>query len=248
LTYTVRQLAQLAGVSVRTLHYYDQVGLLKPGRRTANGYRVYTEKAVLPLQQIMFYRELGFSLEEIRDIMKGPDYDVPGALRGHRGLMLKKAERIDELLATVDRTTGQLKGEQSMGIEDYYQGLDEKQIEAYRTEVRERWGEETLRDSEARVMSMGKEGLATAQAEGATIFQAIADNSAKGHDSPEVQEQIAKWRKWLVHFYSYSDEAVRGLGQMYSQDPRFAESFRKYGDDFPSFLTNAIEHYCASNQ
>ena len=244
MTYTVRQLAQLAGVTVRTLHYYDQIGLLKPGRLTDNGYRVYTEKAVLPLQQIMFYRELGFSLEEIRDIMGRPDYDVLRALRGHRELLLKRAERISELLATVDRTIGQLKGDGNMDIKDYYQGFDEKQIEAYRDEVRQRWGEETLKDSEARVMSMGKDGLAAVQAEGAAIFQAIADNSAKGHDSPEVQEQIAKWRKWLEHFYSYSDEAVLGLGQMYSQDPRFAESFRKYGEGFPHFLTKAIEQFC----
>ncbi|MBN1152316.1 MAG: TipAS antibiotic-recognition domain-containing protein, partial [Dehalococcoidia bacterium] len=96
-----------------------------------------------------------------------------------------------------------------MDIKDYYQGFDEKQIEAYRDEVRQRWGEETLRHSEARVMNMGKDGLAAVQAEGATIFQAIADNLPKGHDSPEVQEQIAKWRNWLEHFYSYSDEAVR---------------------------------------
>jgi hypothetical protein len=135
-----------------------------------------------------------------------------------------------------------------MDIKDYYQGFDEKQIEAYRHEVRQRWGEETLRDSETRVMNMGKDGLAAVQAEGATIFQAIADNLAKGHDSPEVQEQIAKWRNWLEHFYSYSDEAVRELGQMYSHDPRFAESFRKYGDDFPAFLTKSIEHYCASKK
>jgi DNA-binding transcriptional MerR regulator len=104
--YMVRQLARLADISVRTLHYYDQIGLLKPGRRSAGGYRVYREDAVLPLQQSMFFRELGFSLEEIKEIMSGLGYDVLGALRRHRDLLLTKAERIGELLATVDRTIG----------------------------------------------------------------------------------------------------------------------------------------------
>jgi DNA-binding transcriptional MerR regulator len=104
--YMVRQLARLADISVRTLHYYDQIGLLKSGRRSAGGYRVYREDAVLPLQQSMFFRELSFSLEEIKEIMSGPGYDVLGALRRHRDLLLTKAERISELLAMVDRTIG----------------------------------------------------------------------------------------------------------------------------------------------
>ena len=246
--YTVRQLARLAGISVRTLHYYDQIGLLKPGARHANGYRLYGEESLLPLQQILFFRELGFSLEEIRDIMSRPDYDVLGALRGHRYLLLKKAERINELLATVDRTIHYLQGEGNMDIKEYYQAFTDEQMEGYRKEVRERWGDDTLKSSEERVLNMGKDGFAAIQAEGGTIFQAIADNMRKGPDSPEVQEQVAKWREWLGHFHTYSDEAVLGLGQMYSQDPRFDEFFSKYGDGFPAFQTKAIERYRANKK
>ena len=135
-----------------------------------------------------------------------------------------------------------------MDMRDYYKGFSDKEVEAYRKEVRERWGDDTLKDSEARVMNMGKEGFAEVQAVGDSIFQAIADNMSKGHESPEVQTQVARWREWLENFHSYSDEAVLGLGQMYSQDPRFAEFFSKYGEGFPAFLTEAIGQYCKNRE
>ena len=246
--YTVRQLARLAGVSVRTLHYYDRIGLLKPRQRNINGYRLYSEEAILPLQQILFFRELGFTLEEIKDIMGRPDFDAVSALESHRALLLKRAERLSDLIETVDRTIQQLQGEGDMDIRDYYKGFSDEQVEAYRQEVRERWGQDTLEKSEERVREMGKEGFAAVQAEGGAIFQAIADNMNKGPDSPEVQEQVTKWRQWLENFQSYSDEAVLGLGQMYSQDPRFAEFFSKYGEGFPAFLTEAIGQYCKNRE
>jgi len=248
MAYTVRELARLAGVSVRTLHYYDRIGLLKPDVRNANGYRLYGEGSILPLQQILFFREIGYSLEDIGYIMNRPGFDTLGALQSHRALLLKKAQWLYELLETVERTIQQLQGEGSMDIKDYYKGFSDEQIEAYRKEVRERWGEDTLEDSEARVMDMGKEGFAGVQAEGDSIFRAMAANMSKGPDSMEVQEQLAKWREWLENFHSYSDGAVLGLGQMYSQDARFADFFGKYGSGFPAFLTRAIEHYCASKE
>ena len=142
-------------------------------------------------------------------------------------------------------TVRQPQGEMGMDIKDYYDGLGDDQVEEYRKEVRQRWGEDTLKNSEARVMNMGKKRFAELQAEGGAIFQAIAANMPKGFDSPEVQAHVGKWRQWLEHFHTYSAEAVLGLGQTYSQDPRFAAFFAKYGEDFPSFFTKAIEHYCA---
>lgn len=244
MVYTVKKLAELAGISVRTLHYYDDVGLLKPKFRSANGYRQYGEEAVVRLQQIMFFRELDFSLDEIGKIISQPDFDVLEALQSHKVLLSKRAERINELLTTVDKTIKKLKGETSMEIGEYYQGFSEEQIEKYREEVRQRWGEKTLKDSEERVMKMGKEQFATLQAEGGKIFQAISDNMSKGYDSKVVQAQVAKWRQWLENFHHYSDDAVLGLGQGYSQHPEFVKFFEKYHKDLPSFLTKAIEYYC----
>ncbi len=243
MVYTVKKLADLAGVSVRTLHYYDETGLLKPQRRSQNGYRHYGEDSVVRLQQILFFRELGFGLDEIRDIISKPDFDVLEALQSHRTLLAKKVERLNVLLATVDKTLKKLKGEVNMQIKEYYQGFSDEQIEKYRQEVRQRWGEKTLKESEERVIKMGKEKFAALQAEGGKIFQAISDNMAKGYDSNVIQAQVAKWRQWLENFHHYSEEAVLGLGREYSQNPEFAKFFRKINKDLPEFLTKAIEYY-----
>ena len=242
--YTVKKLAELAGVSVRTLHYYDQVGLLKPEFRSANTYRHYGQGAIIKLQQIMFFRELDFSVEQIKEIMSRPDFNVLQAMEDHRALLKKRQERLKDLLATVDRTVKKLKGEREMSIKEYYQGFSDEQIEKYRREVRERWGEKALKESEDRVMKMDKKEWAALQKEGGTIFQAIADNMAKGYDSPEVQAQVKKWHAWLEHFHHYSDEALLGLGQAYSQHPDFAAFYRRINKDLPVFFTKAIEYYC----
>jgi DNA-binding transcriptional MerR regulator len=244
MAYTINKLAKLAGTSVRTLHYYDELGLLKPEFRSTNGYRQYGEKAVVKLQQIMFFRELDFSLDEIKKILSQPDFDVLEALRSQKILLIKRKERIDELLITIDKTVKNIKGETNMDIKEYYKGFSDEQIEKYRREVREKWGEKTLNDSEVRVKKMGKEKFKELQAESDKIFRTIVDNMSKGYKSDIVQGEVAKWRKWLENFSHYSDEAVLGLGQAYSQDPRFAKTFWKYHKDLPEFMTKAIEYYC----
>jgi len=244
--YTVRQMARLAGVSVRTLHHYDHIGLLKPSSYGGNGYRYYDEKAAVRLQQVLFFRELGFGLDEIRDIVHKPDFDVREALRSHRILLAKKAERIAELLRTVDRTISHLEGDSDMEIREYYQGFSEEQIEQYREEVRQRWGDDTLRDSEARVKQMGQRRFAALQAEGDAMFRSMVELLPKGAESAEVQRVVARWREWLEHFATYSDEAVLGLGRMYSEDPRFASNFAKYHAELPAFFTAAVECWAAA--
>jgi DNA-binding transcriptional MerR regulator len=245
MVYTIKQLAELAATSVRTLHYYDEIGLLKPESRGANGYRQYGEQAIVRLQQIMFFRELDFSLEEIKTIVSSPGFDVLEALQSHKVLLEKRKKRIDELLATVGKTIKNLKGESKMEIKEYYKGFSDEQVEKYREEVKQKWGEKTLQDSEARVKKMGKEKFAALQAESDKIFRTIAENMAEGADSKTVQAEVAKWRAWLENFSHYSDESMLGLGRVYSQDPRFAKTFEKYDKDLPAFLTSAIEYYCA---
>jgi DNA-binding transcriptional MerR regulator len=245
MVYTIKKLAKLAGTSVRTLHYYDEIGLLKPEYRGANGYRHYGEKSIAKLQQIMFFRELDFSLDEIKTIISQPDFDAVEALQSHKDLLQKRKERIDELLNTITKTIKNIKGEKLMEIKEYYQGFSDEQIEKYREEVKQRWGEKTLKDSEARVMKMGKEKFAETQAESDRIFRTIADNMAKGYDSKIVQGEVAKWRQWLENFHHYPDEAVLGLGRAYSQNPEFAKTFEKYHKDLPAFMTKAIDYYCA---
>jgi MerR family transcriptional regulator, thiopeptide resistance regulator len=243
--YTTKQLAESAGISVRALHYYDSIGLLIPEFRSPNRYRQYGEEAVIRLQQIRFFRELDFSLKEILQILSQPDFSVLEALQSHRLLLLKRADRIQELLSTVDRTLNKLRGETTMEIKEYYQGFSEEQIEQYREEVRRRWGEKTLEDSEKRILKMGKQSFTTLQAEGGKIFQTISDNMSGGFDSQVVQAQVERWCQWLENFHHYSDEAILGLGREYSQNPEFAKFFEKFHKDLPGFLTRAIEYYCA---
>lgn len=246
--YTIKKLAKLAGTSVRTLHYYDEIGLLKPEYRGANGYRQYGEKSIIKLQQILFFRELDFTLDEIKAIMAQPDFDAVEALQSHKKLLLKRKERISELLDTIEKTIKNIKGEKLMEIKEYYQGFSDEQIEKYRDEVKKRWGEKTLKESEDRVKKMGKEKFAEVQKERDRIFRTIADNMDKGADSKIVQDEVAKWRQWLENFHHYPGEAVLGLGRAYSANPEFAKTFEKYHKDLPAFLTKAIEYYCTHSK
>jgi MerR family transcriptional regulator, thiopeptide resistance regulator len=246
--YTIKKLADLAGISVRALHYYDQIGLLKPESYGTGGYRQYGEKEIVLLQQIMFFRELGFSLEEIQKIINQPGFDVIQALQSHQVLLRKKSARLLELLATVEKTLKKMKGESEMEIKEYYRGFSDEQIEKYRNEVRQRWGEDTLRKSEARVIGMGKEKIAALQQDGNAIFMAISLNMSKEAGSPEVQDLVGKWRQWLENFSTYSDEAVMGLGRFYSQHEDFVAFFKKIHPELPEFLTAAIEYYCANHK
>lgn len=242
-SFTIRKLADMAGISVRTLHYYDQIGLLKPRYRHDNGYRYYGEEEVILLQQIMFYRELGFNLDEIRSIISSSDYNVSEALEQHRNLLVKKGERLKELINTVERTISKMGKGTGMSIKEFYRGFSDEQIEKYRDEVRRRWGSKILEESEKKIIDIGQEKFIELQAEGGKIFKTIMEHMSDGYDSKHVQDLIVEWRKWLENFHHYSDEDVVELGRAYSQHPDFIKFFQQYGDDLPVFLTRAIEHY-----
>ena len=242
-SFTIKKLAEVAGVSIRTLHYYDEVGLLKPKFRKENGYRFYNEESAMILQQIMFFRELGFSLDEIKMIISRPDFNIPEALKAHKRILVKKDERLRELINTVERTIRKMNKKSKMGIKEYYRGFSEDQIEKYRDEVRHRWGERVLIDSEKRVIGMGQEKFMALQAEGGKIFKTVMENMSEGYDSKLIQDLIVEWRQWLENFHHYSEEEVVELGRAYSQHPDFIKFFQQYSDELPVFLTWAIEYY-----
>ena len=242
-SYTIKKLADSAGISVRTLHYYDEIGLLKPQYRHDNGYRYYGEEEIILLQQIMFFRELDFNLNEIKTIISNPEFDVSEALEQHRNLLLKKDERLKELIYTVEKTMSKNGKQSVMNIKEFYQGFSDEQVEKYRDEVRSRWGEKTLEESEKKVIDLGQEKFMALQAEGGKIFKAIMENMSEGYDGKYIQERITEWRKWLENFHHYSEEEIVKLGRAYSQHPDFIKFFKQYSDDLPVFLTRAIEHY-----
>jgi len=242
-SYATGELAKISGISPRTLQFYDKIGLLKPESYSESGYRRYDDAAALRLQQILFFRELGFELSDIKAIMEKPDFDLLAAIESHRELLKEKTERLGDLLATVDKTIKKLKGEKEMEIKEYYKGFNDKEVEAIRKEAREKYGEKTVADSEAKVIAMGKEKMAAIQADFGEIYKKIVANMVKGPGSKEVQEQISFWRDLMENFHHYTDEMILGLGRMYSEDPRFAAFYLKFHKDMPRFMTKAIEHY-----
>ncbi len=146
----VKEVADLVGISVRTLHYYDQAGLLTPGERTESGYRLYSDKDLETLQQILFFRELGFPLKKIKEIIGSPSFDRGEALQLHRKMLLERRKRIDKMIATIDKTMQYVKGEIQMSNKEKFEGFDFSR-NPYEKEARERWGNEAVDKSSAKL-------------------------------------------------------------------------------------------------
>jgi len=246
MTYTVKQLADMSGVSVRTLHYYDEINLLNPRDYQENGYREYGDDEALRLQQILFFRELGFGLEKIGQVMNDPDFDLADALLTHRALLEDKIERIYELIDTVDKTISKIEGDTTMTNDDLYRGFDEKKQKEYEAEVAAKYGQKVVDESKARVKDFTSADWDRVQGELASIHAEIADHWDQGPESPEVQAAIARHRAWLQTFGECNDERHRGLGEMYVADERFRTNYRKFlgHEDGAEFMRDAIIFYC----
>lgn len=241
--YTIKQLSDLAGISPRTLHYYDEIGLLKPATHGDNGYRYYGEEALPRLQQILFFKELDFSLDEIRAIMARPGFDVVHALQVHRQALLERVDRLNRLIQTIDKTTLHLQGQQTMKKKDYFAGFSEEKQQQYEEEIRQKYGEKAF-DGVTDWNSYTPEQKKRIVNESGAIYDDIVAVMDKGYASPEVQQIIARWHQHLRYFYEPSTERLLGLGQMYTEHPEFVAKFRALHPDLPEFLNQAIQYYC----
>ncbi len=246
--YTVHQLATLAGISVRTLHHYDEIKLLSPARG-ANGYRLYGEPELLRLQQILFFRELELPLEEIAAILAQPDFDVAKALKEHRVKMELKRERLAGLIVTIDKTLAKVAGEREMTDEELFDAFFEEHMEKhekeYAREAEERWGNtEAYKQSVERTKHLTKDDFKRIAREGDALMKEIAASIESGPASEQTQELIARHYESLRTFYDPSFEMYRGLGQMYVDDPRFRAYFEKYDARLPEFMRDAMRVYC----
>lgn len=245
MTYTVQQLANLAGITTRTLHHYDEIGLLKPARIKSNGYRQYEEAELLRLQQILFFRELEFPLEEIRKILDNPRFDMATALADHRKLIEIRKKRMDDLLKTIDQTLKKVTKKKTMDDKELYAGFSNEEAEAYAKEAKVRWGHtDAYKQSQERVKKMSKEQFAQIGKEGDELQKEIVLHMDKGPESPIIQKLITKHYENLRHFYEPNLELYRGLADMYVSDPRFATHFKKYHPDLPEFMRDAIHAFC----
>lgn len=246
--YTVNQLAKLAGVTNRTLHYYDEIGLLQPETYGENGYRFYGEEAMLRLQQILFFRELGFSLKQIKDIIDHPDFDLLDALQAHRKALLEQTDRLNSLIKTIDHTILHIKGEIRMSEKDFYAGFDEEKQRRYAEEAQKRWGK-TAADSQKRWEQATREEKNNILGQMHELSIGIAENMDKGPESPEVQYWIDRWYKHInKYFYDCSLEIFEALGHVYVEDPEFTASYENLRPGLAAFMEKAMVHYCQVNQ
>lgn len=244
-SYTVHQLSQLAGVSIRTLHYYDEVGLLKPSAVADNGYRSYEQKELIRLQQILFFRELEFSLDDIRRMLGRPDYSMIETLRGQKKLMKIKQARLDGLMKTIDKTIRSMTNNQTMKDDELYDAFKDNDVKQYQQEVKERWGNtEAYKVSMAKISKMTKKEMEKLKEDGKKHTQAIADAMDKGIEHPDVQELIQKSYDGVNFFYPCSLKMFRNLGKMYVDDPRFAANYEKFRPGLAVFMRDAIARYC----
>lgn len=234
----INEFAKLTGVSVRTLHYYDEIGLLKPAEVDEwTGYRFYDENSLEKMQQIMFYRELDFSLKSIMEILSSPDYDKQKALDEQKKLLILKKERLEKLISAIDSAK---KGQTTMNA------FDNTEFENYKNEVKEKWGN-TEAYKEYSQKGYTKDNF-NALGEGLErILEefAICMNSGATPDSKESQNLVEKLQNYITeNFYTCTNEILAGLGQMYVADERFKNNIDKHSVGTAGFVSKAIEYYC----
>lgn len=237
--YNINQLAKIAEVSVRTLHHYDDIGLLTSSRNTRNQYRIYEEKDLLKLQQILFFRELDFKLEDIKKILENPKFDIANALNDHKQMILLKRRRLNELLKTIDKTINKVTNKKYMKDEELYGGFTKEEMEKYQEEAKEKWGDtEAYKQSTERVKKMGKDGLNKVLEESGKLTIEIADAMKKGlsPESIEVQKLIAKHYEGLRVFYEPTKEIYAGLAKMYVEDKRFKKNYENVAQGLAQFM------------
>lgn len=253
--YSVKALAKLAGVSVRTLHHYDRLGLLKPSVRTEARYRLYGKDELLRLQQILFYRELDFSLNEILALLKDPNFDLLHALESHKKGLQQRQERLTTLLTTIDKTISTVKGERDMLTnEELYAGFSKEQTEAYRAEAVARYGENEVAASETNLRQLGKAGFEQLKTDAQDIATKLLSLVGQDPASPAVQEQIARHYANIRGFWGEAvcagkdmAAAYKGLAQLYLDDPRYTRFGGEPNPAYAAFLQQAMVHFADTN-
>lgn len=249
MSYTVNQLARLAGVSVRTLHYYDEVGLLNPARIRGNGYRQYEDKELYRLQQIMFFRELDFALDDIKKMIDKSNFDMVSALRDHKALIKLKQKRLEGLIKTIDKTIKHMNKGKTIKDGELYDAFKDDDVKQYQAEVKERWGDtDAYKQSMARVGRMTKAEMDKLKEDGKKFTQKLADSMDLDPESEEVQSLIAEHHKGINFFYQCPTPMYRNLGKMYVDDPRFTAYYDKFRPGLAEFVQKAIDIYCNNKE
>jgi DNA-binding transcriptional MerR regulator len=240
----VKEIADLVGISVRTLHYYDEIGLLSPEETTDSGYRLYSDENLEMLQQILFYRELDFPLKKIKEVIHRPTFDKYEALLQHQRMLLDKRRKLDQLIETIDKTIHHLKGEIKMTDQEKFKGFDFSH-NPYEQEARERWGDQAVDESKVKLAGMTKE----AEKVVTDIYTKLAAFRTTSPKSEEAQQAIKEWYDCLNNYFgNYTLAAFKGLGQMYVDDKRFTKNIDQYGEGLAVFMCEAMGYFADSKE
>ena len=247
--YTIKKLGELAGISTRTLRYYDQINLLKPVRVSSAGYRIYGQQEVDQLQQILFYKELGVSLEKIKEIISEPNFDRSQALREHRERLIEKRRQLHLLITNVDKTIASNEGRVIMMDKEKFVGFKEKAIkeneEKYGAEIRKKYGNDTVDGSNQKLKNMTQEDFERVTKLEQELIETLAEAFKTGDPASELAQRAADLHRQWISFYwpQYSKEAHAGLAQMYVDDERFTAYYDVKTPGTAVFLRDAILIY-----
>ncbi|MBR3024203.1 MAG: MerR family transcriptional regulator [Oscillospiraceae bacterium] len=245
--YQIKEFAKLTDVSVRTLHYYDETGLLKPAFvDEQNGYRFYDENSLARMQEILFYRELDFPLKDILKILSSPDYDRKKALEAQKELMILKKNRIEKLISALDDAVKGVK----INMKVFDNSEFEEKREEYAREAKEKWGNtEAYSEFEKKTRSFSTDDIRSLAAGIDEVMDEFAECMKNGSapDSAEAKGLVRKLQNYITETsYTCTDEILAGLGQMYTADERFRKNIDRHGEGTAQFISDAIDKYCSS--
>jgi len=239
MNFSISEMANITGVSVRTLHYYHEIDLLFPSHISETGYRYYDESALESLQQILFYRELDFPLKEIAEIMNSPAYKKKEALKRQKELLELKRQRLNNLISLLDAN---LKGEKKMSFKEFDMVPIEEAKQKYADEVREKWGStDAYSQSMKKTKHYSKEDWELVTKKSQDIINKFSGRIGEEPSSKEVQSLVKEWQDFITEsYYDCTDEILKGLGEMYVADERFKKNIDKYKEGTAEFIRDAI--------
>lgn len=251
-TMTVHEVANLTGITIRTLHYYDEIGLLKPAIVTDSKYRLYTDDDLCRLQEILFFREVGFALKEIKSLLNSPNYNRTKALKQHLAILQAQKERIDALISLVQE---EIKGAAEVSFAPFSNSKVLELQEKYREEILERWGNtDSFKEYEitfsSKARKMQNEQMEAFYSIAQSMFEKLALYEGRSPNCQEVQEILKEWQDYIsAHFYKCDTQMLSYLGQLYVTDERFSDYINRFGTgDLASFLNKAIEVFCSKEE
>lgn len=240
---SISETSKITNLSIRTLRYYDEIDLIKPSKITDAGYRYYDEKSLEKLQEILFLKELDFSLKEIKEIVSNPQYNRKKAMENHKNLLIMKKNRIENLISLLENITN---GGSSMSFKEFDMSDIQKEQKKYAGEIKERWGEtEAYKESENKTSKYSQDKWANLEEEADVIFKEFSVIKNESETGEKAQFLVKKWQAYITkNYYNCTKEILAGLAEMYIGDERFKNNIDKYSEGTAEFMSKAIKEYC----